>query len=151
MKKEQIIEVLWRWSFRKGSSDPLIRFNDAEAIASELAKDETEQKPQETAEEIHKIISITDCMECPIINKCHAWKSLTPKQRFTLKTGVGIGKFILKNCPLDNASQFQKPAKEITDEEINEKATKKAAVHSNLGYYEGYYDGAKAMRDNEIR
>jgi len=46
--------------------------------------------------------------------------------------------------------QEQKPQK-ITDEEINEKATKKAAVHSNLGYYEGYYDGAKAMRDNEIK
>ena len=39
-------------------------------------------------------------MECPKIGECGAWKKLTPKQRFTLKTGVGVGKFILKDCPL---------------------------------------------------
>jgi len=47
-----------------------------------------------------KIIIIEDCMECPKVGKCGPWKKLTPKQKFTLKTGVGIGKFILKGCPL---------------------------------------------------
>ena len=51
-------------------------------------------------EEIKRMIVITDCMECPKIGECGAWKKLTPKQRFTLKTGVGVGKFILKDCPL---------------------------------------------------
>lgn len=49
------------------------------------------------------MIVISDCIECPIIKDCKAWKNLTPKQKFTLKCGVGIGKFILKDCPLDNA------------------------------------------------
>ena len=52
--------------------------------------------------EVKKMIVITDCMECPKVGKCSAWKKLTPKQKFTLKTGVGIGKFILKNCPLED-------------------------------------------------
>ena len=52
--------------------------------------------------EIKKIIVISDCMKCPKISTCKAWKKLTPKQRFTLKVGVGIGKFILKDCPLDD-------------------------------------------------
>ena len=56
-----------------------------------------------------KMIVISDCMEYPIIKDCKAWKNLTPKQKFTLKCGVGIGKFILKDCPLDNAhAQFLK-------------------------------------------
>jgi hypothetical protein len=50
-----------------------------------------------------KMIVISDCMECPIIKDCKAWENLTPKQKFTLKCGVGIGKFILNDCPLDNA------------------------------------------------
>ena len=49
------------------------------------------------------MIVINDCMECPNINKCTAWKELTPKQKFTLKVGIGIGKFILKDCPLEDA------------------------------------------------
>lgn len=52
--------------------------------------------------DIKKIIVIADCMECPKVGKCNAWKKLTPKEKFTLKYGVGIGKFILKNCPLDD-------------------------------------------------
>jgi len=52
--------------------------------------------------EVKKMIVITDCMECPKVGKCGAWKKLTPKQKFTLKKGVGIGKFILKDCPLDD-------------------------------------------------
>ena len=51
---------------------------------------------------VKKMIVVTDCMECPKISKCSAWKKLTPKQKFTLKTGVGIGKFILKDCPLED-------------------------------------------------
>ena len=57
--------------------------------------------PQEAKQ--RKMIVINDCMECPNINKCTAWKELTPKQKFTLKVGIGIGKFILKDCPLEDA------------------------------------------------
>lgn len=28
-----------------------------------------------------KIIRVTDCMECPIIKTCKAWKGLTKQQR----------------------------------------------------------------------
>ena len=55
--------------------------------------------------EVNKMIVITDCMECPKVGKCGAWKKLTPKQKFTLKTGVGIGKFILKGCPLEDVDK----------------------------------------------
>lgn len=41
-------------------------------------------------------------MECLKVGKCSAWKKLTPKQKFTLKTGIGISKFILKDYPLDD-------------------------------------------------
>lgn len=50
--------------------------------------------------EVKKAIIISDCMECPKVGKCTAWKKLSAKQKFTLKTGVGIGKFILIGCPL---------------------------------------------------
>jgi hypothetical protein len=52
--------------------------------------------------EVKKMIVITDCMECPKVGKCCAWKKLTPKQKFILTTGVGVGKFILKDCPLED-------------------------------------------------
>ena len=52
---------------------------------------------------IAKMIIIEDCMECPKVGKCSAWKKLTTKQKFVLKTGVGIGQFILKDCELENA------------------------------------------------
>lgn len=53
--------------------------------------------------EIKKMILITDCItECPKAGMCIAWKKITPKQRFTITTGIGIGKFILKGCPLDD-------------------------------------------------
>jgi hypothetical protein len=51
---------------------------------------------------VKKMIVITDCMECPKIVNCGAWKKLNAKQKFTLKIGVGIGKFILKDCPLED-------------------------------------------------
>lgn len=54
-------------------------------------------------EDVKKMIVISDCMKCPNVGKCSAWKKLTPKQKFILKTGAGIGKFILKECPLDDA------------------------------------------------
>jgi len=47
-----------------------------------------------------KMIIIEDCLHCPNWLKCEASKKLTPKQRFMLMTGVGIGQFILKECPL---------------------------------------------------
>jgi len=52
---------------------------------------------------VPKQIIVTDCMACPKIIRCGVWKALSPKERFALKTGVGIGKFILKGCPLDDA------------------------------------------------
>lgn len=52
--------------------------------------------------QVRKIIIINDCMECPNIGKCTAWKKLTPAQKFVLKTGVGVGKFVLKECPLED-------------------------------------------------
>lgn len=57
---------------------------------------------QQEKQQIRKMIVINNCMECPNVGKCAAWKRLTPKQRFTLKTGVGIGDFILNGCPLDD-------------------------------------------------
>ncbi len=56
-----------------------------------------------------KMILITDCMECPHVGVCSAWNKLKPSQKFTLKTGIGIGKFILKDCPLDDAPIASKP------------------------------------------
>lgn len=50
-----------------------------------------------------KIIEIKSCLECPLINKCDSWRKLNAKQKFTLKTGVGIGDFILKGCKLKDA------------------------------------------------
>ncbi len=68
-----------------------------------------------------KAIIITDCMECPKVGKCGEWKKLNPKQRFYLKTGVGLGKVILKGCPLpDYDSELQKQVedlKELFDED----------------------------------
>lgn len=53
-------------------------------------------------EKLKKMIVISDCMECPEVGKCRAWKKLTPGQRFTLKVGVVVDKFILKDCPLED-------------------------------------------------
>lgn len=55
-----------------------------------------------------KMIVINSCTECPKMGKCGPWKNLTPKQKFTLKTGVGIGNFILKGCPLEDFSVTEK-------------------------------------------
>ena len=56
---------------------------------------------------VRKMIVITDCMECPKVGKCSAWKKLTPKQKFTIKTGVRISSFILKDCPMEDAPTKQ--------------------------------------------
>lgn len=50
---------------------------------------------------IKKIIIIEDCLQCPKFMKCTPSKALTPNQRFRVKTQVGVGKFILKGCPLE--------------------------------------------------
>ncbi len=62
----------------------------------------------EEKDDTKKIIEVVDCMECPLISKCSAWNKLTPQQRFTLKVGIGIGKFILKDCPLPSAPKQPK-------------------------------------------
>lgn len=48
---------------------------------------------------VRKAIIVDNCLECPML-KCGPSKALKPKQRFVLQTGVGVGKFILKGCPL---------------------------------------------------
>lgn len=53
-----------------------------------------------------KIIVIETCHECPQFGKCKAWKKLTTTQRVRLKIGTGIGKFILKDCPLPDIDPF---------------------------------------------
>ena len=52
--------------------------------------------------EVKKIIVIEDCLSCPKWMKCKPSKALTAHQRFIVKVGVGIGKFILKGCPLED-------------------------------------------------
>jgi hypothetical protein len=47
-----------------------------------------------------KKIVIEFCDECPYEGECYAWKQLTRKQRFTITTGVGIPRFMLKECDL---------------------------------------------------
>lgn len=51
-----------------------------------------------------RVIEIEKCTDCPYWGKCKAYKQLTPKQKFTLKTGCGVGDFILKGCHLDEHS-----------------------------------------------
>jgi hypothetical protein len=53
-----------------------------------------------------KIIVIETCHQCPHFGTCKAWKKLTPTQRVRLKVGTGIGKFILKDCPLQDIDPF---------------------------------------------
>lgn len=56
-----------------------------------------------------KMIVIDDCLQCPKWMKCKPSKALTSKQKFTLKFGVGIGKFILKGCPLEDVPVIPTP------------------------------------------
>lgn len=67
-------------------------------------KEQTEKLilAQEFTKEDRKVIIIDCCDICPFNGKCVAWKVLTGKQRVTLTIGVGVGKFILKKCPLPN-------------------------------------------------
>jgi hypothetical protein len=51
---------------------------------------------------VKKMIVIDDCLECPKWMECSPSKKLTPDQKFTLKVGIGIGKFILIGCPLED-------------------------------------------------
>jgi hypothetical protein len=57
--------------------------------------------------EVKKIIIIDDCMSCPVFKGCATWKKLTPQQRFKLTVGVGVGKFILKGCKLEDYKDAQ--------------------------------------------
>ena len=49
-----------------------------------------------------KVIIIDDCLLCPFVGKCKPWRLLGKLQRFSLKCGTNVGKFILKDCPLPN-------------------------------------------------
>ena len=49
-----------------------------------------------------KIIRIDDCMKCPFYGKCKAWLSLSRKEKVALTIGVGLPKFILKDCHLED-------------------------------------------------
>lgn len=51
---------------------------------------------------VKKMIVIDNCMECPKVGKCSAWKKLTKSQRFALTVGVNVGMFILAECPLED-------------------------------------------------
>ena len=63
--------------------------------------------------DVKKIIVVEDCLQCPKWMKCKPSKALKPKTRFTLICGVGIGKFILKGCPLDDLPIItQQPAQQ---------------------------------------
>ena len=64
-----------------------------------------------SATEINKIIIVNSCIVCPLVSSCPTWKKLTPKQKFTLKFGVGIGNFILKGCPLNDYIKPKTPKK----------------------------------------
>jgi hypothetical protein len=50
--------------------------------------------------EIKKMIIVDCCDNCPKIGECDPWRSLTREQRVKLTIGVGVGRFILKGCPL---------------------------------------------------
>ena len=49
-----------------------------------------------------KQIIIEFCDECPFEGECKAWNKLTRPQRVKITIGVGVGRFILKDCHLDN-------------------------------------------------
>jgi hypothetical protein len=46
-----------------------------------------------------KILIVENCMECPVIKDCKAWKELTPHNKFFMKTSAEAVK-ILPKCPL---------------------------------------------------
>ena len=57
---------------------------------------------------IKKMIVVEDCVSCPLMDgKCKAWKSLTPKQRFSIQVGHGMQNAILKACPLEDIEEQQ--------------------------------------------
>jgi hypothetical protein len=79
-----------------------LSLNEIEKIINHLKKI---MKNKEEAQK--KIIIISDCMECPYLGECNSWKKLTSEQKFTLKFGVGIGKFILKGCRLEDLNSIK--------------------------------------------
>jgi hypothetical protein len=50
-----------------------------------------------------KMLIINDCLECPNAKEC--FKKLSAKERFIIKTGVGLQNSILKTCPLLDAPE----------------------------------------------
>jgi len=55
-------------------------------------------------EDIQKMIVVDYCDTCPYHGTCKPWKALTRQQRVKLTIGVGVGRFILKGCPLPDKS-----------------------------------------------
>ena len=51
-----------------------------------------------------KTLNIASCDDCPYNGECAAFKKLTKQQRFKLACGVGVGKFILKDCHLSDST-----------------------------------------------
>ena len=47
-----------------------------------------------------KSIVIEYCDHCPFEGGCKPWKKLTRQQRVKLTIGNGVGRFMLKDCPL---------------------------------------------------
>ncbi len=59
----------------------------------------------EAIKDIKKKLVIDSCQSCIVKNSdngCPAWKKLSKKERFVALTGVGIPKFILNECPLED-------------------------------------------------
>ncbi len=51
-----------------------------------------------------KMIVVDNCLVCPRWGECKPSKKLQNKERLFLTCGVGIGKFILEDCPLPDAT-----------------------------------------------
>lgn len=81
-------------------------------------------------EQPKKVIVIDDCLTCPKWLKCKPSKELTSKQRFTVTLGVGVGKFILKGCPLDDLNP-------VEIEHVKELMTWNDAI--DYAYHKGMY------------
>ena len=52
---------------------------------------------------IKKKIIVDDCVSsCPIRANCKAWNNLTKQEKFFASCGVGVPKFILDKCELED-------------------------------------------------
>ncbi len=65
--------------------------------------------------EIRKMIIVECCDGCPFSGMCKPWKALTSQQKVKLMLSTGLGKFILKGCPLPDGEEGAKPFGRIED------------------------------------